>query len=437
MRSRLLTILLLSLGALDAHAMVLRKAGSANPPPTGNPSLAATWTAKYNPLCAKSLLGDYYAEIDSGSAVLWSYQVGTTVTRTGGLNNKGTMKLASASKFIAEFVAATRDGPYTSFPASEIAQLQQMDGSNNQSDTCPAGSALISTCLQVVNASPCSPATGLTLNGVVIASNEYGATCTGAVGLFSYGSGHFNINALQYGPSAMYNASPSALATYVDGVLGITGLTYDAGQLAGEANMSPANFATLLQNVINGTLPNAYNALSQQHTVVTNYSGNRNAQGTGEPAGGVAGQYYGYTNSVTGEVYAGQTVWNPELGTPGNVTVTNTTTIGAAGPNGAWLLNGISQTGNPSNPGGSPIPENWQYGLGWSETDPASHGDGAYSSAGSFGFYPWISHDKTLVGMLARATSTGGVGFQSAQCGRVIRRAWTSGNGQPSSVPSL
>lgn len=45
----------------------------------------------------------------------------------------------------------------------------------------------------------------------------------------------------------------------------------------------------------------------------------------------------------------------------------------------------------------TPVPatESWHYSLGhWVEDDPAV-GDGAFSSAGAFGFYPWIDASKS------------------------------------------
>jgi hypothetical protein len=489
MRGRLLTIPLLLLCAADARSMVLRKAGSANAPPVGNPSLAATWTAKYNGLCSHSKIGDYWAEIDSSTGtILWSFQSGSTITRAGGLNGTGKMQLDSASKFIAEALEAIVLQGVSNYTATEIAQTHQMDGSANQPSTVSA-SLTIATGLQVTSTIACSPATGQTINGFVITSSENGAICNGDVGLFDYNGAHFNVNALTYGSSSLYNVGISALATYVNATLGITGITYSGPQLAGQANASPATMLSFLQMA--ATNPYTQSALGA-YTTATNYLGNTGTQGQSEPAGGTAGNYIG------------QTIWDPE-GTPGFITVTNSTTIGAAGPNGAWLINGISQNGKQTNQstatsgttttvltdstqswttnqwsayqllditrktacnvgantattvscqgassivgmvsgdtyafisGSSPIPENWLYSMmGWEETDPASNGDGAYSSAGADGFYPWISHDKSLVGVLA-ALSGPGTGFQSAQCGRVIRRAWTSGNGQSASIPT-
>jgi len=73
----------------------------------------------------------------------------------------------------------------------------------------------------------------------------------------------------------------------------------------------------------------------------------------------------------------------------------------------------------------SPIPgEDWSYSLGhWVEDDPV-RGDHAFSSAGAFGFYPWIDSSKALYGIVARSSTEANAGYHSAQCGRLIRQAW-------------
>ena len=79
----------------------------------------------------------------------------------------------------------------------------------------------------------------------------------------------------------------------------------------------------------------------------------------------------------------------------------------------------------------APIPssESWHYSLGrWVEDDPQL-GDGAFSSPGAFGFYPWIDASKTYYGVLARQTASGG-GVDSVSCGRLIRKAWVTGSVQ-------
>ena len=76
----------------------------------------------------------------------------------------------------------------------------------------------------------------------------------------------------------------------------------------------------------------------------------------------------------------------------------------------------------------SPIPsEAVHYSIGhWVEDD--AQGDGAFSSAGKFGFYPWVAHDKAWWGVLARNAQAGTEqeGVASMQCGRRIRAAWVA-----------
>jgi hypothetical protein len=80
----------------------------------------------------------------------------------------------------------------------------------------------------------------------------------------------------------------------------------------------------------------------------------------------------------------------------------------------------------------TPVPptESWHYSVGhWVEDDPAV-GDGAFSSAGAFGFYPWVDASRQHYGIVARQVSQLGAGFDSAFCGRLIRKAWLSGVAQ-------
>lgn len=79
--------------------------------------------------------------------------------------------------------------------------------------------------------------------------------------------------------------------------------------------------------------------------------------------------------------------------------------------------------------------EKWHYSIAhWVEDDP-SVGDGAYSSPGAFGFYPWIDSSKTYYGMVARHDANTLVATQpayitSVYCGRLIRKAWLQGTAQ-------
>jgi hypothetical protein len=70
--------------------------------------------------------------------------------------------------------------------------------------------------------------------------------------------------------------------------------------------------------------------------------------------------------------------------------------------------------------------DRWRYSLGhWVESDPET-GDGAFSSAGAFGFYPWIDATRRSYGIVARVAPSG-AWRASAQCGRLIRQAWATG----------
>lgn len=77
----------------------------------------------------------------------------------------------------------------------------------------------------------------------------------------------------------------------------------------------------------------------------------------------------------------------------------------------------------------APINRQFNYSIGhWVENDPVT-GDGAFSSAGAFGFYPWIDATKNFYGIVARK-SDAGTGFDSIECGRLIRKAWMTGQAQ-------
>lgn len=80
--------------------------------------------------------------------------------------------------------------------------------------------------------------------------------------------------------------------------------------------------------------------------------------------------------------------------------------------------------------------EAWHYSIGhWIEDDPMV-GDGAFSSPGADGFYPWIDASVTYYGILARfdPDPTAAPGKEpyalSVYCGRKIRKAWLTGQAQ-------
>jgi hypothetical protein len=74
----------------------------------------------------------------------------------------------------------------------------------------------------------------------------------------------------------------------------------------------------------------------------------------------------------------------------------------------------------------SPISDQWGwlYSLGhWVEPD-------AYSSAGAFGFYPWIAKDRSHYGLIAREKRSllNRPAPESVVCGMVLRSAWLQDN---------
>ena len=90
------------------------------------------------------------------------------------------------------------------------------------------------------------------------------------------------------------------------------------------------------------------------------------------------------------------------------------------------LLGSYSECTLPSNCSSavySPSPYDWHYSIGhWVEDD--KRGDGAYSSAGALGFYPWISRDKTYYGIFAREDRQLQAYIESADCGKLVRKAF-------------
>lgn len=85
----------------------------------------------------------------------------------------------------------------------------------------------------------------------------------------------------------------------------------------------------------------------------------------------------------------------------------------------------------------SPLDRDWHYSLHhWVEDTPGD--DGAVSSAGAFGFYPWISADRKAWGLLAREQAERHAGRASAICGILLRKAWFAGvpqMGGPAATP--
>jgi hypothetical protein len=84
----------------------------------------------------------------------------------------------------------------------------------------------------------------------------------------------------------------------------------------------------------------------------------------------------------------------------------------------------------------TPFPaETWHYSIGhWVEDHPATNGDGAFSSGGSEGFYPWIDKTKSYYGIISHDQPN--AGYPTVQCGRLIRRAFITGVEQTGTIPT-
>jgi hypothetical protein len=84
----------------------------------------------------------------------------------------------------------------------------------------------------------------------------------------------------------------------------------------------------------------------------------------------------------------------------------------------------------------TPLPqEAWDYSMGhWVEDNPATNGDGAFSSSGEFGFYPWIDSSKSYYGIVSHYQAN--AAYPTIQCGRLIRAAFMTGVEQTGPLPS-
>lgn len=72
----------------------------------------------------------------------------------------------------------------------------------------------------------------------------------------------------------------------------------------------------------------------------------------------------------------------------------------------------------------SPAPYALHYSYGhWVEDEPRT-GDGSFSSAGAYGFYPWIDATQTFYGIVARHVTGSSAYVESADCGRAMRWAF-------------
>lgn len=371
---------------------------------------AATATANNNANCVGSSgIGSFYWEVGnatSGSTPLASGSV--TAPKTLKVTRDTTMDVDSASKFIfgtyaVEALAGTVNDPMTNSISRKF--LQMASGYNTFQDTScdpnfgtssdPIASVMncYQTCCamtpglvpQVDTNAPIPCAPGLKLSQIpagdtLSCNNTYSSSTDGT---FYYSGGHFQRFAVA-GMSGMSNSSDG------DGSVGL-----QLGSLIG----SNGNPTTTLASSVLGEL-----SLGGMSNFAYNFP---------QLAGGVNTNAADYA-TVLQNILAGNLQMYNYLGT---------------NPICAW---------KDSVPGTAPykcasqyspiVEEADTYSMGhWVESDPVL-GDGAFSSPGKDGFYPWIDQTKNFYGIISRSVNTGSeVGYSSLACGRQIRIAFLKG----------
>jgi hypothetical protein len=290
--------------------------------------------------------------------------------------------VASASKWLyGTYVAQTKAVYYKGqwrIPAALVPFLNFTSGYENMTDYCPPNvTATVGACGQLSN-------------GALINPVPNDTQTPGDAGKFYYNSGHLQVLEAGYDPSiagVMNGASEtyddltadvvSTLANANKGVF--VDMAYTNPDVAGGVEISAGEYANFLQGLISSNTSLIMNALlrptaSDPYAVCTNPWDNTCVNSQGQPAA----------------------VWSP---VPGSLS--------------------------------------WHYSIThWIEDDPET-GDGAYSSPGKYGFYPWIDATKTYYGIVARYDATGGLApvitpyYMSVVCGQAIRKAFMTGVVQP------
>lgn len=190
-----------------------------------------------------------------------------------------------------------------------------------------------------------------------------------ATGKFSYGPGHFQKQAALDFKLSTQN-KPLLASEILKALGGGFTFSYKQPQLAGGASSSAKDYAIFLRKILSGTLMRGVLGINKVCT------------------------YTGLTDLATGRKNCPTSLYSPA----------------------SDALAGIVEA--------------WSYSMGhWVEDDPVN-GDGAFSSPGAGGFYPWIDSSKSYYGILARLEVTPAASANSVKCGRLIRKAWLTGIAQ-------
>ncbi|MDE0853580.1 MAG: hypothetical protein OSA97_04075 [Nevskia sp.] len=275
------------------------------------------------------------------------------------------MSVASASKWMYSSFVVQQEGGKAG--VADLAFLHFTSGFTNMNEGSCQGNPLIGPPQQTIDQCLAQPGVKTVSGGSANGSQD-----NTTIGYFYYNSGHLTHHASAL--MGMGSDTTAGVTSLVQPVLeqgsSFSFFEYTQVDMAGGVATTPGDYAIFLRNILSGKL--AILDLLGSDAVCTNPS----------------------TCSTA--------LYSPIDGTPDNV-VSN---------------------------------ESWHYSLGhWVEDDPTPQpdgttlGDGAFSSPGAFGFYPWIDASKTYYGILARKAQTGAY-YPSVECGRMIRKAFLTGNPQ-------
>ena len=299
---------------------------------------------------------------------------GQTYTRSTSMVIDSASKWIYAS-YIAEIKATTSNGTSWTMPSRYVPFLHFTSGYVNMSDNCNyIDTPTVQNCLDASN------------GGTPAVAN--GTKSTADVGLFDYDSGHMEVLEAGDDPSLKGYMSggdnnvvalASEVATALSGKNVTTNFTFATPVTAGGIATTPGDYAAFLVGLIKSNTP-----------LLMHY----------------------FLLPTASDPYAVFTI------------PFDTTCV---------VSKGIPRALR------APLPSNvsWHFGIvHWIEDDPHC-GDGAYSSPGKVGFYPWIDSTRTYYGIVARYdTNSTGVGttapfYLSTVCGAAIRKAFMTGAVQP------
>ena len=366
---------------------------------------AATATAMQNEFCAgtngNEAIAPFYWEIGdatSGTTPLASGSVGNVMRSTA-------MEIASASKMIfGTYALQALDGAMDPVTSKFLHMASGYDTFDDKScdatySTATAPIATVTDCYDVCcvknGATIVTCGAGLALTTEQAAAGDTlacNSTYTAADdGLFSYSGGHYQRFAV------------AATAGVTDPGDGETSYGLPIGSLVGTPSAGATGLAaTVLASFNLTSLTGFIYAFPQL-------------------AGGVTTSAAGYA-AILQDILGGNLAMINFLGVD---------------PMCAWTKSPPTAPTATCNAVYSPINyEALHYSYAhWVEDDP-TNGDGAFSSPGLFGFYPWIDASKSFYGVIARHQAPTGVvdgqssvgeGWASLLCGRQIRKAFLTG----------